>query len=1296
MNGNTNTKIRAIFLSAIVAMSVVIMGVVIPANTAAANIDDSPDYPSDKTETTVENLTITDSGHVSDRYQSLTIFEDFPKNGSGVYETSSPTENVLTPATGDHLDGFDDDKELLGQHTGIAGLPVQTDAYSNQTDHLNFQQGQQPAEFPENPRQEVLLSWDIVADEEVDEETVRIDYDDAAEAGLQVNISATNALIDANSPASDLRGWIEYDLGDGDPTGGESQSHFGSDGDNTNSIVSVDIDNAANEIAITYKNRVNASVQDLDIVLVWEPDEPVEGLTIKDGFDERIDHILRGPAGDTEEDSFRLVAAGATAVTPADRGSPNDVLGSPASEVNLSANERADGGTVGTDTTSFHIWHGQKITFIAASPDQRIRVYRAETNDAGKYVRGEKIVNQRGLPGQAITMDSSGLAAGSQYFVTFGNDSDRVAVLDVQPLDVQANAPSEVVATDDLEIEVSSSDTTGNEVEAWFLEAGDSDIGDVVHVEEATLDGTGDATLRVSPESELDAEEGGKYYARIVHPESETSVSTDTIEVVEAEDANVTIASPSSSDTFARGSIIPIELTFENTNRGTITFGDRDAHNVEINLTVRDTDGDGEGTVYLNTFQVGHGYVRTGPDTLEPNGFDPASEGSRNHGFFTLPEDDGVALEGTEGQSAVAHPDMDITGGSQGGAVLHDFAYDLSVVAGEQPYTEVNFLDDRKQVDIAVRDSGSMSLWTAPGAGVNTIDPETVDDIEAGKEAGRITPAGGVIADQDYLLLEVHAEGLTGLLHEAVLENDTAGVEDLFDREDDVITVLWGLQLDEFTWRAAAVEPTDTDQDRLTIDLGQDVVIGGTGEDGVNYDAFYFPVRMEAGKAVTDGPRDLETPQDLDATFDIRRTEGSETVDDGFAEAQPDVEGFSFEAPFATVDKERVLFDAVNERFEVPLRENYTLPGVTNVAAGTNLTVQVNSKSGEDSAFFVLGSGIFPRQVEDRDQQVWSLPLGETLANVDDGTEFQIKIRRQGAAGTINSGDAIDGIVLEDPEVGSPYFVIQNISTNSPVTEGESLYVTATVENAGDVADTQNVSLTVGGSQRDVREVTLEPGDGVGVELSWQTGDGDAGNYSATVASENDSDSTSVHVNDPPSVSIDFVPMSPIVGETVELSANASDSDGIIVSYEWRIDGEIVSTNQSLNHTFESSGDKEVAITVKDNDFAVATASTNITVQTPEEGVVSVKKDVKELDLSTGMENSLLSKLEAAKKSLERDEEQPAINQLRAFINHVEAQKGKKIEEPDAESLTTHTRRIISSIDDEPRGVNKKKKKKKR
>ena len=71
------------------------------------------------------------------------------------------------------------------------------------------------------------------------------------------------------------------------------------------------------------------------------------------------------------------------------------------------------------------------------------------------------------------------------------------------------------------------------------------------------------------------------------------------------------------------------------------------------------------------------------------------------------------------------------------------------------------------------------------------------------------------------------------------------------------------------------------------------------------------------------------------------------------------------------------------------------------------------------------------------------------------------------------------------------------------------------------------------------------------------------------------------------------------------------------------------------------------------------------------------------LDIPEGTENSLIAKLEAAKQKLEDNNENndaAAINNLQAFINQVEAQRGKKISEEDADYLISKAQQIIDLL----------------
>lgn len=71
------------------------------------------------------------------------------------------------------------------------------------------------------------------------------------------------------------------------------------------------------------------------------------------------------------------------------------------------------------------------------------------------------------------------------------------------------------------------------------------------------------------------------------------------------------------------------------------------------------------------------------------------------------------------------------------------------------------------------------------------------------------------------------------------------------------------------------------------------------------------------------------------------------------------------------------------------------------------------------------------------------------------------------------------------------------------------------------------------------------------------------------------------------------------------------------------------------------------------------------------------------MNLHQGIENSLDAKLDAAVQALDdinQNNDVAAINTLGAFINAVEAQRGKKITEADADALIAAAQEIIAAL----------------
>ena len=71
---------------------------------------------------------------------------------------------------------------------------------------------------------------------------------------------------------------------------------------------------------------------------------------------------------------------------------------------------------------------------------------------------------------------------------------------------------------------------------------------------------------------------------------------------------------------------------------------------------------------------------------------------------------------------------------------------------------------------------------------------------------------------------------------------------------------------------------------------------------------------------------------------------------------------------------------------------------------------------------------------------------------------------------------------------------------------------------------------------------------------------------------------------------------------------------------------------------------------------------------------------VNEAGLAQGIQNSLDSQLQAAIDSFNAGDMTTGENQLNAFINHVSALRGKKIDAALADTLTANAQRIINAI----------------
>ncbi len=140
-------------------------------------------------------------------------------------------------------------------------------------------------------------------------------------------------------------------------------------------------------------------------------------------------------------------------------------------------------------------------------------------------------------------------------------------------------------------------------------------------------------------------------------------------------------------------------------------------------------------------------------------------------------------------------------------------------------------------------------------------------------------------------------------------------------------------------------------------------------------------------------------------------------------------------------------------------------------------------------------------------------------------------------------GDRADATTPRAPA----FFEVTIEETTEPAV-GETLDVIVAVENTGEQSDTQTVSLTAAGLGSDSTEVSPAGGESTTETLSLQTSDGDAGNYTGTVSTDDDSAQQTVTVVKPAAFTVDITDTNnPAAGGPLEVTLaveNTGDSQG--------------------------------------------------------------------------------------------------------------------------------------------------------
>jgi PGF-CTERM protein len=411
----------------------------------------------------------------------------------------------------------------------------------------------------------------------------------------------------------------------------------------------------------------------------------------------------------------------------------------------------------------------------------------------------------------------------------------------------------------------------------------------------------GELNLQLGGQSEVDFEydvdginlDTGEYTVEVTDDGSGVVVESSTITVSEEEDDDAEFSS--NTITEERGDILELTVEMEGTDFASITFGSED-DGVVANATVEDDNGDGEVTVYLNTFRTvgGQGDV------------------------YALDDDSDDAI--TDQELTTTVEDL-IDAGN----------YDIEVSAGEETYADDS--DGVATVVLEERGTENLRMWT--GASTE-IDPSDLEDVNEAIADGEISQSSE-IAVGDLAVHQLQASGFEGAL-DARENEDVTG---------DFVGLI----------QSGVIDLTLEESDPGANQDAQELAIGGANTtviaDGPN--DTYFVIVDTGAVNFADGdalPADEDTGLEANFTViqDDANTVGDFTNDEEFDDDENEETIVEFTAGEPDV--------TVSEPFNVSQASGQTITGTTNIAPGSELDLRIRSDDGVSPSFLKTASPV--------------------------------------------------------------------------------------------------------------------------------------------------------------------------------------------------------------------------------------------------------------------------------------------------------------------------------------------------
>lgn len=204
-----------------------------------------------------------------------------------------------------------------------------------------------------------------------------------------------------------------------------------------------------------------------------------------------------------------------------------------------------------------------------------------------------------------------------------------------------------------------------------------------------------------------------------------------------------------------------------------------------------------------------------------------------------------------------------------------------------------------------------------------------------------------------------------------------------------------------------------------------------------------------------------------------------------------------------------------------------------------------------------------------------------------------------------DDADDIADVTIESYVASGEFSVeIDEGQSQLAVDAGEVVDVAVDVHNLADTPGTQNIVLEIDGAVVDSEtDLSLDADEDTTLLLHWQTDSGDEGDYTATVSSDDDSDTADVAVSEPPvtgalsgnvddadpgeyMAGVDVVLLSPGTDDieyttTVELDGSYEITDVAVGDYDVRLQAPGLEPNYEIS---EAAGGSTLPLTIEEGE----------------------------------------------------------------------------------------------------------------